>query len=206
MGCDPVTGRIDWTRLSKDGTSAGGLFGMSKDMFTNMYKATYPYKLAELAKYDEYKQDALSNKYAAVENASDILKNYDPSNPKDPWRLSIPKMRSAEAQDPTQRVFSALGIKSYRVNPMMLPMSGRRDAVGAIVLKYINDADNADEASKAVSSAQEWQRKFDYVTQVWLPVAEAQGLDPSVIQFVLNKIKDERPKTGIAKRLTMMGG
>ena len=206
LGVDPVTGRIDWTRLSKDGTSAGGLAGMGKDMFTNVFKATYPYKLAELAKYDEYKQDALSNKYAAVENASDILKNYDPSNPKDPWRLSIPKMRSAEAQDPTQRVFSALGIKSYRVNPMMLPMSGRRDAVGAIVLKYINDADNADEASKAVSSAQEWQRKFDYVTQVWLPVAEAQGLDPSVIQFVLNKIKDERPKTGIAKRLTMMGG
>lgn len=206
LGVDPRTGAIDWKRLSKDGTSAGGLAGMGKDMFTNVFKATYPYKAVELLKYQEYQDDALSNKYASVENAPDILKNYDPNNPKEPWRLSIPEMRAVQERDPTQRAFNMLGVRSYRFNPESIPMSGRRDAVGAIVLKYINDSENATTAGKAVSSAQEWQRRYDYVMQVWLPSAEAQGVDPATIQFVLNKIKKERPKTGIAKKLTEMGG
>ena len=110
LGVDPKTGAIDWSRLRKDGTSAGGLAGMGKDMFTNVYKATYPYKIGELLKYDEYKQDALSNKYAAVDNASDVLKNFDPSNPDDPWHLSIPNMKSMEAKDPTQRCLVLWGL------------------------------------------------------------------------------------------------
>ena len=57
-------------------------------------------------------------------------------------------------------------------------------------------------AEKAVTAASEWKRRYDYVMQVWLPAAQAQGMDPAQIQFVLNKIRDERPKTGVAKELT----
>jgi hypothetical protein len=206
LGVDPRTGNIDWERLQKDGTQAGGIFGMGKDMFGSIFKATYPYKLAELAKYKEYEQDALQNKYAAVDNASDIMKNYDPTNPSDPWRLSIPNMKKAEAADPTQRAFSMLGFKSYRLNPDALPMNARQDAVGAIVLKYINDAARSDQAMKGLEAAEEWKRRYEYVTEVWVPAARAQGMDESQIMFVLNKIQNERPKTGIAKQLSMMGG
>ena len=202
LGVDPRTGRIDWTRLREQGMSPEGFATMGKDMFTNIFKATYPYKINELLKYQEYEQDALANQYAAIENAPDILKNYDPSKPDDPWRLSVPEMRMTEALDPTQRLFSTLGIKSYRFNPSTLPPEARRDAVGAIVMKYINSADMGSKADKAVKSATEWKRRYDYVMQVWLPAAQAQGMDPAQIQFVLNKIRDERPKTGVAKELT----
>ena len=199
---NPQTGTIDWKALQEDSTSSSGVLDMGKNMFGNIYKATYPYKLSELAKYQEYEQDALQNKYAEVENAPDIIKNYDPNDPEATWRLSIPKMRTTESSDPTQRLFSALGIKSYRLNPNTLPMSTRQDAVGAMVLQIINDGKKKSSAEKAVNAATEWQRRYDYVMQVWLPAAEAQGMDPAQIQFVLSKIRDERPKNGIAKQLT----
>ena len=81
-------------------------------------------------------------------------------------------------------------------------MSTRQDAVGAMVLQVLNEDGKKSKAEKAVNSAQEWKRRFDYVTQVWVPAAEAQGIDPVQIQLVLAKIRDERPKTGIAKQLT----
>ena len=202
LGVDPRTGAIDWKRLKENGMSPQGLAGMGKDFFFNIFKATYPSKLIELTKYNEYEQDALANKYAAIDNAPDILKNYDPSNPDDPWRLSIPKMRTTMVQDPTQRVMASLGIKTYRLNPSTLPYESRRDAVGAIVLKYITENQKSQKAGKALSAAEEWVRRYDYVTQVWVPKAIAQGVPEAQIQFVLNKIEDERPKSTIAKRLT----
>jgi len=208
LGVDPVTGRINWERLREDGATPEGVAGMGKGLFGNIFKATYPYKLAELAKYKEYEDDSLANKYASVENAPDILRNYDPEDPSDPWKLSIPEMRSRETADTTNRVFSALGIKTYNLNPDKLPMSVRQDAVGAIVLRYANEAGKRSDAESAVRSAEEWNRKYEYVTQVWLPAAEAQGMDPVEIQMVLAKIMDEKPKRGIAKDLTdrMIGG
>jgi hypothetical protein len=206
LGVDPRNGNIDWARLQKDGTQAGGILGMGKDMGTSIMKATYPYKIAELAKYNEYEADALENKYSSIDNAPDILKNYDPTNPDDPWRLSIPNMKKAEVADPTQRLFSALGIKTYRLNPSTLPPSVRQDAVGAIVLKYINDSKRTEQSMKGLEAAQEWKRRFEYVTRVWVPAKRAQGMSEAEILFVVNKIRDERPKTGIAKQLSMMEG
>jgi hypothetical protein len=81
-------------------------------------------------------------------------------------------------------------------------MSTRQDAVGAMVLQVINEDGKKSKADKAVMAATEWKRRYDYVMQVWLPAAEAQGMDPVQIQMVLSKIRDERPKTGIAKQLT----
>jgi hypothetical protein len=199
---NPQTGAIDWKALQEDSTSTSGVLDMGKNMFSNIFKATYPYKLGELAKYQEYEQDSLRNKYAEVDNAPEILKNYDPTDPTASWKLSIPKMRTTEAQDPAQRVLSALGVKSYRLNASTLPMSSRQDAVGAMVLQVLNEDGKKSKAEKAVTAATEWQRRYDYVMQVWLPAAEAQGVDPNQIQMVLAKIRDERPKTGIAKQLT----
>lgn len=199
---NPQTGAIDWKALQEDSTSTSGVLDMGKNMFSNIYKATYPYKLSELAKYQEYEQDSLSNKYAEIDNAPEILKNYDPTDPTANWSLKIPNMRTTEAQDPAQRVLSALGVKSYRLNASTLPMSTRQDAVGAMVLQTLNEDGKKSKAEKAVDSATEWKRKYDYVTQVWLPAVEAQGMDPVQIQLVLSKIRDERPKTGIAKQLT----
>lgn len=203
---DPRTGNIDWNALQEDGSDATGILGMGKNVVGGFYKATYPYKLTELAKYKEYEDDSLSNKYAAVENAPDIIKNYDPNDPEASWRLKVPKMRSTEALNPTQRLFTALGVKSYYMNPTTLPMGSRQDAVGAMVLQVINDDGKKSKAEQAASAAGEWKRRYDYVMEVWLPAAEAQGLDPVQIQFVLAKIRDERPKTGLAKQLSMMGG
>ena len=199
---NPQNGNIDWKALQEDTKSTSGILDMGKNMFTNVYKATYPYKLTEVAKYQEYEQDALSNKYAAVDNAPDIMKNYDPKDPEASWKLSIPKMRTTEALDPAQRILTALGVKAYKMNPSTLPMSTRQDAVGAMVLQVLNEDGKKSKAEKAVASAQEWKRRFDYVMQVWVPAAEAQGIDPVQIQLVLAKIRDERPKTGIAKQLT----
>lgn len=199
---NPQTGAIDWKALQEDSSSTSGVLDMGKNMFSNIYKATYPYKLNELVKYQEYEKDALSNKYAEVDNAPEILKNYDPNDPTASWKLSIPKMRTTEALDPAQRLLTALGVKSYRLNASTLPMSTRQDAVGAMVLQVLNEDGKKSKAEKAVNSATEWQRRYDYVTQVWLPAAEAQNVDPLQIEMVLAKIRDERPKTGIAKQLT----
>jgi hypothetical protein len=199
---NPQTGAIDWKALQEDSTSTSGVLDMGKNMFSNIFKATYPYKLGELAKYQEYEQDSLRNKYAEVDNAPEILKNYDPTDPTASWKLSIPKMRTTETQDPAQRALSALGVKSYRLNASTLPMSSRQDAVGAMVLQVLNEDGKKSKAEKAVTAATEWQRRYDYVMQVWLPAAEAQGVNPNQIQMVLAKIRDERPKTGIAKQLT----
>ena len=208
LGVNPQNGAINWERLREDGIAPEGVLGIGKNLGTSMFKATYPYKLGELAKYKEYEADALENQYASVDNASDILKNLDPNDPEDVWRLKIPEMRSVEQKDATQRVFSALGIKSYRLNPNSLPPSARQDALGAIVLKYINDAGKRSSAESGVRSAENWKRRYDYVMQVWLPVAEAQGLDPASIQLVISKIMDEKPKRGVAKQLSdaMIGG
>ena len=208
LGVNPQTGAINWERLKEDGAAPEGIIGMGKNLGGNVFKATYPYKIGELLKYQEYEQDALANEYASIDNAADILKNFDPSNPEDPWKLSIPQQRSVEAQNPTQRAFSALGIRTYRMNPNSLAPSVRRDAVGAVVMKYINDAGKRSNAQTAVNSAEEWKRKYDFVQQVWLPVAQAQGLSQEQISMVLAKIMDEKPKRGIAKDLTdsMIGG
>lgn len=203
---DPRTGNIDWEALKEENTDTTGILGTGKNVIGNFYKATYPYKLTELAKYKEYEEDALSNKYAAVENAPDILKNYDPNDPEATWRLKIPKMRSTEVTNPTQRILSAMGVKSYYMNPTTLPMGVRKDAVGAMVLQVINDDGKKSKAEQAANAASEWQRRYNYVMEVWLPAAEEQGFDPLQIQLVLSKIMDERPKTGLAKQLSLMGG
>lgn len=202
LGVNPTTGAIDWERLKENGAKPSGVFGMAKDLGGSVFKATYPYKLNELRKYKEYEEDSLANKYAEVDNAPNILKNFDPEDPKDPWKLSIPKMRSTEALSEEQRVLSALGIRSYRLNPDKLPLSVRQDAVGAIVLKYANEANKRSDAESAVRSAETWKQRYDYVVQVWQPAAIAQGMDPAQIQLVLMKIMDEKPKRGIAKQLT----
>lgn len=199
---DPRTGNIDWKALQDQTADGKGVMSTFGTAIGGFYKATYPYKLNELRKYKEYEDDALSNRYASVDNAADILKNFDPNDPNATWHLKIPELRSIEAPDPTQRLFSALGIKTYHMDPTTLPMGARQDAVGAMVLKLVNDNAKKTAASRATSSATEWKRKYDYVMQVWLPVAEAQGMDSAQIQLVLSKIRDERPKTGIAKQLT----
>jgi len=202
LGVDPRTGSIDWARLKQNGMSPQGISTMGKDMFTNVLKATYPYKINELLKYKEYEQDSLANKYAAIDNAPDILKNYDPNNPTASWKLSIPKMLTNENPDPTQRIFSALGIKTYKFNPDSLPIEARQDAVGAIVLSMFNKHMMGNSATSDASRAEDWKRKYDYVQKVWLPAAISQGLDQATIDFVLSKIRDERPNSGIAKQLT----
>jgi hypothetical protein len=203
---DPRTGNIDWEALREENTDTTGILGTGQNIIGNFYKATYPSKLMELAKYKEYEEDALSNKYAAVENAPDILKNYDPNDPEATWKLKIPKMRSTNAANPTQRVLSAMGVKSYYMNPTTLPMGTRKDAVGAMVLQVINNDGKKSRAEQAANAASEWKRRYDYVMEVWLPAAEAQGFDPLQIELVLSKIMDERPKTGLAKQLSLMGG
>jgi len=202
LGVDIKTGNVNWERQAAGDGASGGLLGQAKDVGYSMFRATTPYKLSELAKYSEYEQDSIQNKYSAIENAPDILSNLDPDNPDKVWKLKIPNMTTNEAQNTSQRALSATGIKTFRLNPDMLPLSARVDAVGAIALKHLAAGERADLSKRALNSSEEWKRKYAYVHELWAPYQRRQGVPESKILMVLAKIESERPKSGAARELT----
>jgi hypothetical protein len=75
------------------------------------------------------------------------------------------------------------------------------------VLNTANKSDNASKADKALNGVKEWQRRRDYIMQVWLPAAQAQGIPEEKIRFVLAKIEDEKPSSAKSlKILSLLGG
>ena len=79
--------------------------------------------------------------------------------------------------------------------------------VGAYVLNKVNESQMAERASERLNGVENWQRRRDYVYQVWLPAAEAQGLPEEQIRLVLTKIEDEKPSDKKSQRLLeMIGG
>ena len=79
--------------------------------------------------------------------------------------------------------------------------------MGAAVLNAANEGLNTSAATKTLNGVKEWQRRRDYVMQVWLPVAEDQGVAPETIRLVLAKIEDEKPDSAKSQKiLALLGG
>ena len=207
LGVDPRTGRFDFT-----GENSGkGFIRALYDTATGIGKGSYIGRGRGLydAVTQEYDKDALANKYSAIDNAADILKNYEEGERFSEWRLSVPEMRRAETLTGSgpAAIMAALGVTTYKVNLDAMDEKQRGEVVGAYVLNKVNESQLAERANERLSGVENWQRRRDYVYQVWLPAAEAQGLPEEQIRLVLTKIEDEKPSDKKSQRLLeMIGG
>jgi hypothetical protein len=207
LGVDPQTGRYDFSgeRSNK------GILGATWDMGEGIVKGTYLGRTKGV--YDaiegDYEKDALANKYATIDNAIDILRNKDDNEKFSDWKLYVPEMRSMEGME--GNVGNALlnlgGVKTYRTNMDAMDDATRAEMVGAYVINKANESQYTEAAQRTLNGVKDWQRKRDYVMDVWLPVAEAQGLPEDQINLVIAKIRDERPDSKKSQRLLQtLGG
>ena len=207
LGVDPRTGNFDFTGERSGKGFISALYdtakGIGKGSYIGRAKGLYD------AVDKEYEADAMANKYAAIDNAADILKNYEAGESFSDWKLSIPEMRSTEqvVGDPNAAILGALGIGTYKVNLDALDEKQRGEVVGAYVLNKANQSQMAEKSQRTLNGVREWQRKRDYVYEVWLPIAQEQGLPEEQIRLVLTKIEDEKPSSKKSQKLLeMMGG
>jgi hypothetical protein len=206
LGVDPQTGRYDFT-----GEQSGkGLIGAFGSMGTGIVKGTYIGRGKSVydAIENDYVEDSLANKYYTIDNAPDILKNYNEGEKFADYRLSIPEMSKTEREGSAPgTILNLLGVKTYRLNLDALDPGTRGEAVGAAVLNAANEGLNTSSANKALNGVKEWRRRRDYVIQVWLPVAQAQGVSEDTIRLVLAKLEDEKPNSAKSlKILSLLGG
>jgi hypothetical protein len=206
LGVDPRSGRYDFS-----GEQSGkGIIAATGDMFKQIGTGTYIGRGKSVydAIENTYVEDSLANKYYTIDNAPDIMKNYDTGEKFADWELSIPEMSKTQQEGSVAgTILNLLGVKTYRLNLDALDPATQAEAVGAYVLDKANKSDNASKADRALSSVKDWQRRRDYVVQVWLPAAEAQGVSEDTIRLVLAKIEDEKPSTAKSlKILSLLGG
>lgn len=220
LGVDPVTGRIDWERLSSD-NNGKGIFGSTTEMATGIGRSTWAGSLMKAKNIveDNYEQDARANMYPAIESAADaekILKNmYTTDAMGNPiskglkgWQLSVPEPRTAGNKSRAVDLFSALGFKSYILNSENLENQSRDEFVAGMALAYYNNKKLADEAKSDVTRYERWLREKEYVDW-WIEQARRVGVDEATIQVVKLKIQDQKPKdTKIDPNLliSIMGG
>lgn len=206
LGVDPRTGRYDFS-----GEQSGkGFIRASVDMFGQIGTGTYfgRGKSVYDAVENQYVDDSLANKYYTIDNAADIMKNYNTGEGFSDWRLSVPEMSKSQREGSVGgTLLNLLGVKTYRLNLDALDPATQAEAVGASVLNAANKSNNASAADKALNGVKEWQRRRDYVVQVWLPSAQAQGVPEETIRLVLAKLEDEKPNSAKSlKILSLLGG
>jgi len=223
LGIDPVTKRIDWARLASQDQNGGGIWNTTLGMFGKVTDSTVFGSAGKImdAVDNSYAEDGLANQYSAITSADDALKILDGMYTTDAngnpvskgmtgWSLKIPNQRTTEPSNQAMDVINALGFKSTRLNMETLNDQSRKEYVAAMALAFYNNKKMADAAVRDMSRVQSWQTKRDYVQQVWLPAARAQGVDEGTIQIVLLKLQKERPKGGSAVDpnllLATMGG
>lgn len=202
MGVDPITGAPD--------KGSGGFFGGIKDTAMSLPGIRIPKGLVWDSLNGAYEQDALSYRYKAIDNASDIFRTYAPG--KDNWRLSVPQEGlNIRPGSYGQAVFDMFfPVKPYDINANRMAGAAQREAVAAGVFNVAQQQQDKTYVEKFVNSVQAWQQKRDYVMRVWLPVAQKQ-LSPDEINMVLLKLNDEKPKNvpkGLSfdSTLQMLGG
>ena len=223
LGIDPVTKRIDWARLSTQDQNGGGIWNSTLGMFGKISQSTVfgsAVKVAD-AVDNSYQQDSLANQYPAIESGADALKILDHQYTTDAqgnpvskgmtgWSLDIPNQKTTQPSNRAMDIINAAGFKSYDLNSTSLNDQSRKEHVAAMALAFYNNKKMADNAVRDMGKTQSWQAKRDYVTQVWLPQARAQGIDEATIQVVLIKLNMEKPKGGAAVDpnllLATMGG
>ena len=191
-GIDPFTGRPVYDNK--------GLIRNLTDSASKLPGIAIPKGVIYDALVRGYEDDALANKYRAIDNAEDIIKNFEPGDRFSDWELSIPSERTmvASASWNDEATKSFFPIKIYE--PNLVRMSeldelAQKEAAAAGLLNGEQSKFEKDEATKIVDRIVKWKRKRDFVLGVWLPSAEAQGVDANTISFVLAKLEDEKPKT-----------
>jgi hypothetical protein len=143
-----------------------------------------------------YSDNALANKYKAID-ASEILRNYDPhADPKKNWSLYIPnESTTVQAGSYGEQLFNVLfPVKQYNINEERMGELAKKEAVAAGVLKQVQDQSVAANVDSFVKKVDAWRKKRDYVMQVWLPLAQKQGISNDQIALVLSKLEDEKTK------------
>lgn len=158
-----------------------------------------------------YNQDAQASKYNTISEASDILKNYNVGDKKSDWRLSIPNERATiRPTNVFEATFNAFfPAKPYNINVERMNGIARDEAVAAALLNGIQSKEDKSKASKFIDGVREWQRKRDYIYNVWLPLA-SNALPQDQIEFVLRKLESEKPRNvkgfSFNKTLSVLGG
>jgi hypothetical protein len=207
LGVNPQTGAWDFSGEQQGKGFINALYDTAKSIGKGTYLGRG--KSVVDAVTNEYDKDALSNKYATVKHAPDILKNYEEGKEMSQWSLSVPNMRKTEdlKGNTPAAVLAMMGIVGYKVNLDAMSEKDRAEAVGAYVLNRANHSKMVERAERDVNSVKEWQRRRDYVMQVWLPAARQQNVSEDVIMLVLAKIEQEKPKgKNRSELLGLMGG
>jgi hypothetical protein len=87
-----------------------------------------------------------------------------------------------------------MGFKSYVLNAEVLADQSRDEFVSAMALSYYNNKKMADEASSEISRLRTWEQNRRYVEEYWAPRARQLGVDESIVQVVLMKLRSQKPK------------
>lgn len=203
-GVDPFTGRPTYDNK--------GFVRNLMDSATKMPGIAIPKGVIYDSLVRGYQDDALANRYRSIDNAEDIIKNFNPGERFSDWELSVPteKTMISSSSWNEEAIRAFFPIKIYEPNMARMSDLAQKEAMAAALLNGEQSKYEKDEATKIVDSISNWKRKRDYVLNVWLPSAQAQGTDPATIQLVLSKLEDEKPKTAKAinfdRILQMMGG
>lgn len=205
LDVDPVTGQNIRPEERK------GIFGTLWQSVETMPGIRIPKGLIFDSINGAYERNALSNKYKTIDNAGDIWRNYDEGEKNTDWRLYIPEERgtlqAGSFKDQAFQMF--FPIRTYNINAERMNGQAKEEAVGLGVLNAIQKNEDKSRVESFISGVSEWQRKRDYVYQVWLPVAKQQ-LNEQQIAFVLAKLNDEKPKepSGVSfdNTLALLGG
>jgi hypothetical protein len=206
LNIDPQTG----TQINPADQS--GFFQTMLDTMMNTPGLKIPKSLTWDMINGVYSDNALANKYKAVD-ASAILRNYDPhADPKKAWSLYIPNESSTvQAGSYGEALFNVLfPVKQYSINEDRMGELAKKEAVAAGVLKAANDQSATAQIDSYVKRVDAWRKKRDYVMQVWLPLAQKQNVPQAQIALVLSKLEDEKGKApsglNFDNTLQLLGG
>ena len=205
LDVDPVTGQQIRPEDRK------GIFGTIWESMETMPGIRIPKSLVWESINGQYERNALANKYKSIDNASDVWRNYDEGEENTDWRLYIPQERGTrQAGSFKDQAFNMFfPVKPYNINAERMNGQAKDEAVALGVLNSVQKNKDKTVVESFIGGVTEWQRKRDYIYQVWLPVAEKQ-LSAEQIAFVIAKLNDEKPKApagvNFDTTLGMLGG
>ena len=205
LDVDPVTGQNIRPEERK------GILGTIWQSVETMPGVRIPKGLIFDSINGSYERNALSNKYKAIDNAGDIWRNYDEGEENTDWRLYIPEERgtiqAGTFKDQAFQMF--FPVRTYNINAERMNGQAKEEAVALGVMNSVQKNEDKTRVESFINGVTDWQRKRDYVYQVWLPVAEQQ-LSQEQIAFVLAKLEDEKPDepAGVSfdNTLALVGG
>jgi len=146
-----------------------------------------------------YSQDAMTRKFAQVDNPADILSGYDSTaDPSKPWSLKVPReLMIAQSGSYKEQALKTLSpIRFYAVNVDRMSLIAKKEAVAIAALHGMRNDANKSRVEEYVARVRKWKALNDVVQHVWLPKAISSGFDPKQIAIVLAKVESDKPTKG----------